>query len=53
LVNNAGVFPGLTTAATTEATFDEVYAVNVIYEGAPFVKGRRVVFPARLRPGGA
>jgi NAD(P)-dependent dehydrogenase (short-subunit alcohol dehydrogenase family) len=33
LVNNAGVFPGSTTAATTEATFDEVYAVNV---KAPF-----------------
>jgi NAD(P)-dependent dehydrogenase (short-subunit alcohol dehydrogenase family) len=33
LVNNAGIFPGLTTAATTEATFDEVYAVNV---KAPF-----------------
>src|ERR1700722_3494776 len=33
LVNNAGIFPGSTTAATTEATFDEVYAVNV---KAPF-----------------
>jgi NAD(P)-dependent dehydrogenase (short-subunit alcohol dehydrogenase family) len=33
LVNNAGVFPGSTTAATTEASFDEVYAVNV---KAPF-----------------
>ena len=33
LVNNAGVFPGSTTAATTEAIFDEVYAVNV---KAPF-----------------
>jgi NAD(P)-dependent dehydrogenase (short-subunit alcohol dehydrogenase family) len=29
LVNNAGIFPGSTTATTTEATFDEVYAVNV------------------------
>jgi NAD(P)-dependent dehydrogenase (short-subunit alcohol dehydrogenase family) len=29
LVNNAGIFPGTTTAATDEATFDEVYAVNV------------------------
>src|SRR5258706_6900137 len=29
LVNNAGIFPGATTAATDEATFDEVYAVNV------------------------
>jgi NAD(P)-dependent dehydrogenase (short-subunit alcohol dehydrogenase family) len=33
LVNNAGVFPGSTTAVTDEATFDEVYAVNV---KAPF-----------------
>jgi NAD(P)-dependent dehydrogenase (short-subunit alcohol dehydrogenase family) len=29
LVNNAGVFPRTTTAATDEATFDEVYGVNV------------------------
>jgi NAD(P)-dependent dehydrogenase (short-subunit alcohol dehydrogenase family) len=29
LVNNAGIFPGPSTAATDEATFDEVYAVNV------------------------
>ena len=29
LVNNAGIFPGATTAATDEATFDQVYAVNV------------------------
>jgi NAD(P)-dependent dehydrogenase (short-subunit alcohol dehydrogenase family) len=33
LVNNAGIFPGATTVATDEATFDEVYAVNV---KAPF-----------------
>jgi NAD(P)-dependent dehydrogenase (short-subunit alcohol dehydrogenase family) len=33
LVNNAGIYPGSTTAATDEATFDEVYAVNV---RAPF-----------------
>ena len=33
LVNNAGIFPRLTTATTTEASFDEVYAVNV---KAPF-----------------
>jgi NAD(P)-dependent dehydrogenase (short-subunit alcohol dehydrogenase family) len=33
LVNNAGIFPGPTTAATDEATFDQVYAVNV---KAPF-----------------
>jgi NAD(P)-dependent dehydrogenase (short-subunit alcohol dehydrogenase family) len=29
LVNNAGIFPGGSTAETDEATFDEVYAVNV------------------------
>src|SRR3982074_2832617 len=29
LVNNAGIFPGRSTAATDEAAFDEVYAVNV------------------------
>jgi NAD(P)-dependent dehydrogenase (short-subunit alcohol dehydrogenase family) len=29
LVNNAGIFPGGSTPATDEATFDEVYAVNV------------------------
>lgn len=29
LVNNAGVFPRTTTASTDEATFDEVYGVNV------------------------
>jgi NAD(P)-dependent dehydrogenase (short-subunit alcohol dehydrogenase family) len=29
LVNNAGIYPGPTTTATDEATFDEVYAVNV------------------------
>ncbi|SMD26386.1 SDR family NAD(P)-dependent oxidoreductase [Kibdelosporangium aridum] len=29
LVNNAGIFPGSTTADTDEATFDQVYAVNV------------------------
>jgi len=33
LVNNAGIFPGAGTAATEEASFDEVYAVNV---KAPF-----------------
>jgi NAD(P)-dependent dehydrogenase (short-subunit alcohol dehydrogenase family) len=33
LVNNAGIFPGPSTAATDEATFDMVYAVNV---KAPF-----------------
>ncbi len=29
LVNNAGIFPGGSTVETDEATFDEVYAVNV------------------------
>ena len=29
LVNNAGISPGNSTAATDEATFDEVFAVNV------------------------
>jgi NAD(P)-dependent dehydrogenase (short-subunit alcohol dehydrogenase family) len=29
LVNNAGIYPGGATADTDEATFDEVYAVNV------------------------
>ncbi len=33
LVNNAGIYPGATTNATDEATFDQVYAVNV---KAPF-----------------
>ena len=33
LVNNAGIFPGATTSATDEKTFDDVYAVNV---KAPF-----------------
>jgi NAD(P)-dependent dehydrogenase (short-subunit alcohol dehydrogenase family) len=33
LVNNAGIYPGATTTATDEATFDQVYAVNV---KAPF-----------------
>jgi NAD(P)-dependent dehydrogenase (short-subunit alcohol dehydrogenase family) len=33
LVNNAGIYPGSTTATTDEAMFDQVYAVNV---KAPF-----------------
>jgi NAD(P)-dependent dehydrogenase (short-subunit alcohol dehydrogenase family) len=33
LVNNAGIFPGAATVSIDEATFDEVYAVNV---KAPF-----------------
>ena len=28
-MNNAGIFPGSTTLATDEATFDRVYGVNV------------------------
>jgi NAD(P)-dependent dehydrogenase (short-subunit alcohol dehydrogenase family) len=37
LVNNAGIFPSTTTATTDEATFDEVYAVNV--KAAYFLTG--------------
>jgi len=33
LVNNAGIYPGATTALTGEETFDRVYAVNI---KAPF-----------------
>src|ERR1700737_312220 len=33
LANNAGIYPGASPPATDEATFDEVYAVNV---KAPF-----------------
>jgi NAD(P)-dependent dehydrogenase (short-subunit alcohol dehydrogenase family) len=33
LVNSAGIYPRTSTAATDEATFDQVYAVNV---KAPF-----------------
>jgi NAD(P)-dependent dehydrogenase (short-subunit alcohol dehydrogenase family) len=40
LVNNAGIFPGSTTVATTESTFDQVYAVNV---KAPFFLTAAVV----------
>ncbi|MBC9712646.1 glucose 1-dehydrogenase [Streptomyces sp. TRM66268-LWL] len=48
LVNNAGVYPGDTTADTGEQTFDEVYAVNV---KAPFFLTAAVA-PAMARAGG-
>jgi NAD(P)-dependent dehydrogenase (short-subunit alcohol dehydrogenase family) len=48
LVNNAGIYPGLTTAATDEATFDEVYAVNV---KAPFFLTAAIA-PAMVEHGG-
>ncbi len=48
LVNNAGIFPGSGTAATDEATFDEVYAVNV---KAPFFLTAAVA-PAMAQAGG-
>ncbi|TDC77666.1 glucose 1-dehydrogenase [Streptomyces hainanensis] len=48
LVNNAGVFPGDTTAATDERTFDHVYAVNV---KAPFFLTAAVA-PAMAEAGG-
>ncbi|ROP54603.1 NAD(P)-dependent dehydrogenase (short-subunit alcohol dehydrogenase family) [Streptomyces sp. PanSC9] len=48
LVNNAGIYPGDTTAATDEKTFDEVYAVNV---KAPFFLTAAVA-PAMVDAGG-
>jgi NAD(P)-dependent dehydrogenase (short-subunit alcohol dehydrogenase family) len=48
LVNNAGVYPGDTTAATDEKTFDQVYAVNV---KAPFFLTAAVA-PAMVEAGG-
>ncbi|MFB7509806.1 MULTISPECIES: SDR family NAD(P)-dependent oxidoreductase [Streptomyces] len=48
LVNNAGIYPGDTTATTDEKTFDEVYAVNV---KAPFFLTASVA-PAMARAGG-
>jgi NAD(P)-dependent dehydrogenase (short-subunit alcohol dehydrogenase family) len=48
LVNNAGVYPGPTTAATDEPTFDEVYAVNV---KAPFFLTAAIA-PAMVEHGG-
>jgi NAD(P)-dependent dehydrogenase (short-subunit alcohol dehydrogenase family) len=48
LVNNAGVFPRSTTATTDEATFDEVYAINV---KAPYFL-TAVIAPAMIQAGG-
>ncbi|MEV6117109.1 glucose 1-dehydrogenase [Streptomyces sp. NPDC052109] len=48
LVNNAGIYPGDTTAATDEKTFDQVYAVNV---KAPFFLTAAVA-PAMAEAGG-
>ncbi len=48
LVNNAGIFPRTTTAATDEATFDEVYAVNV---KAPYFLTAAIA-PAMVDAGG-
>jgi NAD(P)-dependent dehydrogenase (short-subunit alcohol dehydrogenase family) len=48
LVNNAGIYPGGTTAATDEKTFDQVYAVNV---KAPFFLTAAVA-PAMVAAGG-
>jgi NAD(P)-dependent dehydrogenase (short-subunit alcohol dehydrogenase family) len=48
VVNSAGIFPGPTTAATDEATFDEVYAVNV---KAPFFLTTAIA-PATVERGG-
>jgi NAD(P)-dependent dehydrogenase (short-subunit alcohol dehydrogenase family) len=50
LVNSAGIFPGATTAATDEATFDEVYAVNV---KAPFFLTAAIAPAMAERGGGA
>ena len=48
LVNSAGIYPGLSTAATDEAIFDEVYAVNV---KAPFFLVAAIA-PAMAENGG-
>jgi NAD(P)-dependent dehydrogenase (short-subunit alcohol dehydrogenase family) len=50
LVNNAGIFPGAATSATDEATFDEVYAVNV---KAPFFLTAAVAPQMAARGSGA
>lgn len=50
LVNNAGIYPGMSTADTDEATFDEVYAVNV---KAPFFLTAAVAPAMAQRGGGA
>ena len=48
LVNNAGIYPGATTIATDEVTFDRVYAVNV---KTPFFLTAAVA-PAMIEAGG-
>ena len=48
LVNNAAIYPGATTPHTDEATFDQVYAVNV---KAPFFLVAAVA-PAMVAAGG-
>ncbi|WP_043673482.1 SDR family NAD(P)-dependent oxidoreductase [Streptomyces xylophagus] len=48
LVNNAGIYPGDSTADTDEKTFDQVYAVNV---KAPFFLTAAVA-PAMVEAGG-
>jgi NAD(P)-dependent dehydrogenase (short-subunit alcohol dehydrogenase family) len=50
LVNNAGIFPGASTAATDERSFDEVYAVNV---KAPFFLTAVIAPQMAARGGGA
>jgi NAD(P)-dependent dehydrogenase (short-subunit alcohol dehydrogenase family) len=50
LVNNAGIFPGPTTPRTDEATFDEVYAINV---KAPFFLTAAIAPMMAERGGGA
>jgi NAD(P)-dependent dehydrogenase (short-subunit alcohol dehydrogenase family) len=50
LVNNAGIYPGTTTAATDEKTFDRVYAVNV---KAPFFLTAAIAPQMIARGGGA
>jgi NAD(P)-dependent dehydrogenase (short-subunit alcohol dehydrogenase family) len=48
LVNNAGIYPGTYTATTDEATFDQVYAVNV---KTPYFLTAAVA-PAMIEAGG-
>jgi NAD(P)-dependent dehydrogenase (short-subunit alcohol dehydrogenase family) len=50
LVNNAGIYPGSTTATTDEAMFDRVYAVNV---KAPFFLTAELAPAMAERGGGA
>jgi NAD(P)-dependent dehydrogenase (short-subunit alcohol dehydrogenase family) len=50
LVNNAGIYPATTTAATDEMTFDEVYAVNV---KAPFFLTAAIAPQMAAKGGGA